>query len=76
MKKTQARHQALIREIASSGELSRRRAKQSVRRLASVGDITFDGDSLIVEVATSELRKATGRRAPYQGQWRPGLASK
>jgi len=39
-------------------------------------DITFNGDSLIVEVATSELRKATGRRAPYQGQWRPGLASK
>jgi hypothetical protein len=57
VQKTQVRHEALIRQLAAEDHLTRRQAKQAVRRLGSRGDVTVSDGEIVVGVSASELWK-------------------
>ena len=50
----------------AKGHVTKREAKQSVRRVCTVGDVSVHAGEIVIEVSTSELRKSQARRAPYK----------
>ena len=57
----------------AKGYLTKREAKQFVRRVCTVGDVSVHDGEIVIEVSTSELRKSQARRAPYKSKSPPRI---